>query len=274
MGKLTVIVPPDLTPGDTFMVVSEGRDFAVTVPEGVAGNVAIEVELPLGPTAGSSSSDGPATERVEVTIPDGVRAGEPFTVAATWGGLFEVIVPDGLGPGDLIEIELPTGLAECTELGPAPSAEASSSRAVAMASGTYSVGEHVQVLRTDGSWSPAEVIDWDATSDTYTVRLTATNQLKYMMSDSEVQPRNFQVERCGEHFVGRRVQVPTVGAESRDEVMGEIRSFDPVNRTYDILMDTGLFKRGVQAEAIRVKEGAKPPPAFLGPSLALAQLGS
>jgi hypothetical protein len=56
--------------------------------------------------------------------------------------------------------------------------------------------------------------------------------------------------------------------------MGEIRSFDPVNRTYDILMDTGLFKRGVQAEAIRVKEGAKPPPAFLGPSLALAQLGS
>jgi hypothetical protein len=56
--------------------------------------------------------------------------------------------------------------------------------------------------------------------------------------------------------------------------MGEIRSFDPVNRTYDILMDTGLFKRGVQAEAIRVKEGAKPPPAFRGPSLALAQLGS
>ena len=44
--------------------------------------------------------------------------------------------------------------------------------------------------------------------------------------------------------------------------------------TYDILMDTGLFKRGVQAEAIRVKEGAKPPPAFRGPSLALAQLGS
>ena len=274
MGKLTVIVPPDLTPGDTFMVVSEGRDFAVTVPEGIAGNVAIEVDLPLGPTAGSSSSDGPATERVEVTIPDGVRAGEPFTVAATWVGLFEVIVPDGLGPGDLIEIELPTGLAECTELGLAPSAEASSSRAVAMASGTYSVGEHVQVLRTDGSWSPAEVIDWDAMSDTYTVRLTATNQLKYMMSDSEIQPRNFQVERCGEHFVGRRVQVPTVGAESRDEVMGEIRSFDPVNRTYDILMDTGLFKRGVQAEAIRVKEGAKPPPAFRGPSLALAQLGS
>ena len=269
MVKLLVIVPPDLMPGDTFMVVSEGRDFAVTVPEGVAGNVAIEVDLALGPTAGSSSSDGPATERVEVTIPDGVHAGEPFTVAATWGGLFEVIVPDGLGPGDLIEIELPTGLADSPELG----TEASSSRAVAMASGTYSVGEHVQVQRTDGSWSPAEVIDWDAMSDTYTVRLTATNQLKYMMSDSEIQPRNFQVERCGEHFVGRRVQVPTVGAESRDQVMGEIRSFDPVNRTYDILMDTGLFKRGVQAEAIRVKEGAKPPPAFQGPSQALAQLG-
>ena len=113
--------------------------------------------------------------------------------------------------------------------------------------------------RTNGAWSPAEIVEWDELSDTYTVKLMMTSQLKYMMSESEIQPLAFEAEVCGDHFVGRRVQVPTIGANSKDDVMGEIRSYDAVNRTYDIAMDNGTYKRGVQTEAIRVREKAKPP---------------
>lgn len=73
-----------------------------------------------------------------------------------------------------------------------------------------------------------------------------------MMTDGEIQPLAFEAQPCGEHFVGRRVQVPTLGALSKDEVMGEIRSFDPRTRTYDVAMDCGIVKRGVQPEAIKV----------------------
>jgi len=262
---MIVIVPDGLESGDEFVVTApDGQEFAVMVPDGITGNVAIEVDLPV---AGEASGDAPlSTERVAVTIPDGVSPGDTFNVEATWGGLFEVVVPVGLSPGDTLEVELPA----------APLSEAAEPAA---ATGTipwgptYAVGEKLKVQRTDGSWSPAEVVDHDETSDTYTVKLSATGQLKYMMSDSELQPLDYEAEACGDFFVGKRVQVPTIGAETRDEVMGEIRSFDAVNRTYDILMDTGLFKRGVQSEAIRVREKAKPPPAFRGPSLAMSRLG-
>jgi len=271
---LTVVVPDGLEAGDEFVVCADGHEFAVTVPEGVAGNVAIEVDVPVSDSEiGDYASDlkgapvgGNVAERVEITVPDGVLAGEPFNVESPWGGLFEVVAPAGVVAGDTLEIELPCAPVPCE------GSAAASSPATA-ASSAYEVGERVQAQRTDGSWSVAEVLEYDDVSDTYTVRLATTGQLKYLLTESELQPLEFQADRCGDHFVGRRVQVPTIGANTRDEVMGEIRAFDPVNRTYDILMDTGLFKRGVQAEAIRVREKVKPPPAFRGPSLAMSRLG-
>ena len=100
MQRCTVIVPEGLTPGDEFTVKANGQSFSVTVPDGVYGNVAIDLEIP---TISSSSS----TDRCVVTIPAGVGPGDTFNVEASWGGVFEITVPDGLSPGSELEVELP-----------------------------------------------------------------------------------------------------------------------------------------------------------------------
>jgi hypothetical protein len=47
------------------------------------------------------------------------------------------------------------------------------------------------------------------------------------------------------------------GALCRDDVMGAIRSFDPLTGLYVIDMDNGLAKRGVRSDEIRVKPERK-----------------
>ena len=70
----------------------------------------VEVDLPGGDEvmdeAGPSSMNG-STEIFEVIVPDGVGPGEVLAVTAPWGGVFEVVVPDGLGPGMAMRVELP-----------------------------------------------------------------------------------------------------------------------------------------------------------------------
>lgn len=92
----------------------------------------------------------------------------------------------------------------------------------------------------------------DEASDTYTVELLATRQLKYMLSENELQPLEYRAETLGEHFRGRRVQVPCVGAETKDEVMGEVREFDAVSMTYTVGLDSGTVKRGLTSDQIKI----------------------
>ena len=124
--------------------------------------------------------------------------------------------------------------------------------------GRYKLGEKVQVQRTSGDWSPASVKEYDELSDTYTVELLVTKQLKYMVSENELQPLEFRAQQCGEHFQGRRVQVPFVGAMSRDEVMGEVRAYDEATDTYTVAMDSGVTKTGLLADEIKVRPERKP----------------
>ena len=160
---LSVVVPEGLAAGDEFAVSAPtGGEFIVTVPFGIMGNVAIEVELP----------DAVESERVAVIIPDGVIAGDTLTVEAAWGGKFDVVVPEGLFEGDTLEVDLPVEAAAndgdfCEPTAQArdgayqsefcePTAEAWDGGA-APAGGTYHVGEKVKVQRSNGAWSPAEV---------------------------------------------------------------------------------------------------------------------
>ena len=295
MQRCTVIVPEGLTPGDEFTVKANGQSFSVTVPDGVYGNVAIDLEIP---TISSSSS----TDRCVVTIPAGVGPGDTFNVEASWGGVFEITVPDGLSPGSELEVELPLAPTEQEApynipLPPPPNAnqggvgwddwtDGSSIRnganngrghgdnaaaaggadcstagvdTAATSAGTHAVGAKVQVQRTNGQWSPAVIKEYDEISDTYTVELLATLQLKYLVSENEIMPIDFEVERCGEHFVGRRVQVPCVGAESKDDVMGEVRSYDEATGLYTVAMDNGKLKRGLRSDEVRVRQGRQGP---------------
>lgn len=265
MVLCTVVVPPGLLPGDEFVVAAaDGQEFSISVPDGVCGDVAIEVDLPSGEPGVEEDTVASEIERVVVTVPDGVYAGETFHVQSTWGGVFELAVPIGLQPGDQLEVDLPGKPAEPTaaEAPPAPLSSQPPDEAEADSGGTYRVGERVKVQRTSGAWSPADVLEYDSVSDTYAVRLLATGQMKYMLTDNEVQPLEFQAEVAGEHFVGRRVQVPTLGAISKDEVMGEVRSYDAASNTYVVALDCGTVKRGLRPEAIKIR---RPPGAPIKP---------
>jgi hypothetical protein len=44
---------------------------------------------------------------VEVTVPEGVWAGDQFTVDSPFGGSYDIICPDGCGPGMAIVVDLP-----------------------------------------------------------------------------------------------------------------------------------------------------------------------
>ena len=92
-------VPDGLKSGEEFAVSFNGTEYTTEVPGGVQGGEDIDVELPAAPKSNKSQS-------VVVTVPGGVGSGMPFTVEFN-GQEFDVILPEGLGVGDELEVELP-----------------------------------------------------------------------------------------------------------------------------------------------------------------------
>ena len=111
---MEVEVPPGLAAGDAMSVLlPDGSTFDVVVPAGCAAGSVILVEPPPPPASEEEEQDEipeelpSGVERMAVTVPEGVGAGDMFAVQATWGGIFEVTCPDGVRPGDTMEVELP-----------------------------------------------------------------------------------------------------------------------------------------------------------------------
>ena len=48
------------------------------------------------------------------------------------------------------------------------------------------------------------------------------------------------------------LQVPCVGALSKDDVMGEVRAFDEASGLYTVALDSGVVKRGLTSDEVRV----------------------
>lgn len=106
MVLMQVTVPEGLQGGDAMSVTVGEQEFTLTVPDGVVAGDLLEVDLPVEmPEEASQQQD---TETVIVEVPTGVSPGEAFSVQAAWGGIFEIVVPDGVGEGDSIEVSLPT----------------------------------------------------------------------------------------------------------------------------------------------------------------------
>lgn len=115
-----IIVPDGMVPGDSFIVqAASGGMFDVIVPEGIAPGTAIFVELPAATPASSPFGDQAqvtakngnsalGSETKEVVVPEGMQPGDSFSVQASWGGMFELTVPDGTVSGTSIFIELPS----------------------------------------------------------------------------------------------------------------------------------------------------------------------
>ena len=104
MGLLTVGVPDGLVAGDEMSVVApDGNTYTVMVPPGVEGGMSLEVDLPGAEEPGSSAA---GMQQVEVVVPDGVGPGEAFSVEFD-GVVMDIICPDDCSAGSAILVEMP-----------------------------------------------------------------------------------------------------------------------------------------------------------------------
>ena len=97
---VTVCVPDGVYEGQEFQLEFEGQVLNVICPDGCAGGDEINLEVPAAPADGAP----PPPMLVDVVIPDGCYAGNEFTVDFD-GKSFNIIVPDGLNPGEMLTVE-------------------------------------------------------------------------------------------------------------------------------------------------------------------------
>ncbi len=230
--------------GDELTIdLPDGRSVVVTVPPGQAAHPTMLVEVPPS---------------LRVTVPTGISAGDTFLVEAPDSRFFSVECPIGNGEGDDIDIELP-----CTG-----AVDNNSARAAAPAAATtapHAIGQRVKVLRTNGSWTPATIVDADECSGTFTVRLDQGGALKYFVEASDLAEMDYTPKSAGEHYEGRRVQVCVEGNDK--PLRGEswpmwedavIRRYDAQTRTYTCELDRGGAeggtRHGLRATDIRVRQ--------------------
>eukprot|EP00966_Prymnesium_polylepis_P315597 7292390-Prymnesium_polylepis.1 len=159
---MQVEIPQGLIPGDQMAVHADGTEFVVVVPDGCYEGDLIEVDVPA---VDETPPLAAGTEQVQIAIPGGCFAGDPISVQATWGGAFEVVVPDGCRPGDIIEVDLPTqeaaGGTPGSETTPADAQRAdrrkTGEESATEYAGLHRIGGRVNVLRSNGSWTPGTI---------------------------------------------------------------------------------------------------------------------
>jgi hypothetical protein len=106
MVLMQVTVPDGLFPGDSMNIAVGEQEFTITVPDGVLGGDAIDVDLPVAEEE-PAEEQGAATTMVSIVVPDGCYEGTEFTVEFD-GREFNIVVPDGVGPGETIEVAAAT----------------------------------------------------------------------------------------------------------------------------------------------------------------------
>ena len=185
----------------------DGNAVDITVPEGCGGGEIICVSVP------QSHAPPPADlVPVDVIVPDGVYGGSTFSVEYA-GGVFDIVCPDGCGPGSAIVVDLPSAPMPPEQPAPAPLPRSDKENlpegfekigktgkglalslnigggiklSLALATqGKYRVGQQVEVLRSDGTWSLASVKEYDCKAVNYTVMLPDT-RLKHMVEEEDL----------------------------------------------------------------------------------------
>ena len=127
--RAVVSVPEGSVPGEAFRVIlANGHEVVINCPEGAAPGDLLEIDIPDVDAGGvERGEDDGGFETAEVAVPDECLPGDSFTVQASWGGLFEVVVPRGTVPGSTLFIELPARPDSPSRANPPPSSEGESS---------------------------------------------------------------------------------------------------------------------------------------------------
>lgn len=246
--------------------------FEVSLPAEVSVGSKLDVLLPDGSicvvTVPPDVADGELVVEVPadvlcVTVPAGVGAGQTFQVESLEHGLLDVVCPDGVAEGDMIDLELPSASGKLCAFADPLQKETS-----------MHVGSRCKVLRTSGSWTPATIVEHDECSDTFTLQLDSGGALKHCVESSDLAELDYTPDRCGEHYEGRCVQVRAYGALDPCETPGYgrlpskiphgqwepavVRAYDARTRTYTCELDrggsNGGVRRGVLARDIRVRQ--------------------
>ena len=257
----------------------DGEEITITLPD----NRLVIVTVPPGQSAQPTMLiEVPSTHKLVVTVPVGISAGQTFLIEApNNAAIFSVECPEGVGDGDTIDVELQAAggaFAEQPETltakggdEEAPSSavisrhQPSSAAAPAATGATHSVGQRFKVLRTNGSWTPATIVEADECSGMFTVRLDQGGALKYFVEASDLASLDHEPTAAGEHYEGRRVQVCVDGQEK--PLRGEswhvwegavIRGYDADTGTYTCELDRGGAdggtRHGLRATDIRVRQ--------------------
>lgn len=159
------------------------------------------------------------TDVVELVVPDGIGPGDLF-VCTFEGKMFEVVAPDGVIAGMELQVVLP----KTTAVGAGSRAEAGEPSA-----DVYAVGDAVKIERTNGSWSRATIVAHDPVTETYTVRLPG-GALKHLVGDCSIAPLSYEPAAVGEHFDGRRVQVCRRGCDRWEDAVVRAHDSDDTYR--------------------------------------------
>ena len=244
--EIEVDLPPNVATGD-FVTIScgDGSCFDVEVPPGVTSKMLVT----------------PPRQRAVVLVPQGVAAGDVFIVQSAYGD-FEVECPQEMGAGDELLVDLPD---EPTATAHPPHAlplQPDAAAATPCASATQPEltsripgdprRRRCKVLRSNGSWSPAVVVDHDDLSGTYTVQLEQ-GALKHMVEEGEMAELDHTPTTVGAHYEGRRVQIRASGnASAWEEAI--VRAFEAPTRTYVVeMVRTSQLRHGVRRDDIRIR---------------------
>lgn len=98
-----VTIPPNIYPGMQFTVNVNSQRFMVTCPSNAGPNMKVRI---VPPTQREEPMAAPKTQVFEVTVPNGVRPNQPFTLMAN-GQRVLVTCPPNVVPGQKIRFQLP-----------------------------------------------------------------------------------------------------------------------------------------------------------------------
>ena len=106
--QYVVTVPANVKPGQQFRVMINCAEVMVTCPRGVRSGQRVTFQLPQQDRAPQAA---PNHQMFEVTVPDGVKAGQPFALIAN-GQRVMVTCPPNVKPGQKIRFQLPIQLSQ------------------------------------------------------------------------------------------------------------------------------------------------------------------
>ena len=102
------MVPANVRPGQQFKVVINNQEVMVTCPRGVASGQRVTFQLPQ---ENKTPTAAPNHQMFEVVVPEGVTSGKPFALMAN-GQKVMVTCPPGVKAGQKIRFQLPIQLSQ------------------------------------------------------------------------------------------------------------------------------------------------------------------